>query len=451
MIVYSQNGERISSLQMVGRNDAGVEVFERTGDIDATFELVKEKEKPAMCDSCLDPAHQPTDRDRRRLLGGLGLTAAAAPLLFGNAAAQAQQPAQPAQPAVGAGPYPARAWGTTRTAGSFAPMTIQRRALGANDVLLDVLYAGVCHSDVHTARGDWGAPQLPCVPGHEIVGRVVAVGSKVTKFRVGDIGGVGCMVDSCGTCENCLADREQICVNGTTFTYDSPDKVSGGHTFGGYSERIVVTEKFVIRIPPGMNLRAAAPILCAGITTFSPIRHWGVRPGWRVAVVGLGGLGHMAVKLAVAQRADVTVLTTTPGKIDAARAMGASAALLWQDAQARPELKNHFDLIISTVPYPFEVDPLMQMLKLDCSFVNVGLGEARGVSSFAMAFGRKSLTGSMIGGIAETQEVIDHCFARNIYPDVELIRPDQLDTAYQRVVGKDVRFRFVIDFSAQKS
>ncbi len=378
---------------------------------------------------------------RRAVLSG---TAAAAAL------AGSALEAQPAGNAVGAGPYPARAWGVTASAGRFAPMTIQRRALGENDVLLDILYAGICHSDVHTARGDWGAPQLPCVPGHEIIGRVAAVGRNVSKFRVGDYGGVGCMVDACGICENCLADREQICSNGTTFTYDSPDKVSGGHTLGGYSERIVVTEKFVIRIPPGMNLRATAPILCAGVTTFSPIRHWDVRPGQRVAVVGLGGLGHMAVKLAVAQRAEVTVLTTTPGKVDAARAMGASAAYTWQDAQARPELKNRFDLMISTVPYPFEVEPFMQMLKLDSSFVNVGLGEARGLNSFSMAFGRKSLAGSMIGGIAETQEVIDHCYARNIYPDVELIAADQIDAAYRRVIGKDVRFRFVIDFASAR-
>jgi len=400
-----------------------------------------------MCDKCMhsNQDHATPESGRRKFLAtGLGI-AAGAPLLFGSASAPAQ--AQPSESTIGAGPYPTRAWGITETAGKFAPMTIQRRALGANDVLLDILYAGICHSDVHTARGDWRAPGLPCVPGHEIVGRVVAVGRNATKFRVGDYGGVGCMVDSCGTCENCLADREQICVNGTTFTYNAPDKVSGGHTFGGYSERIVVTEKFVIRIPPGMDLRATAPILCAGITTFSPIRHWDVEPGQRVAVVGLGGLGHMAVKLAVAQRAEVTVLTTTPGKIAAARAMGASAAYLWQDAQARPELRNRFDLIISTVPYAFEAEPFMQMLKLDSTFVNVGLGEARGINPAAMAFGRKSLAGSMIGGIAETQEVIDHCFARKIYPDVEVIRPGQIDAAYQRVVGKDVRFRFVIDFT----
>lgn len=403
-----------------------------------------------MCETCnhLNEDQSPSGSGRRRFVAtGLGM-AAATPLLLRNATAQVQP--EPAGSAVDAGPYPTRAWGVTEVAGKFAPMTIQRRALGANDVLLDILYAGICHSDIHTVRGDWGAPGLPCVPGHEVVGRVVAVGRNVTKFRVGDYGGVGCMVDSCGTCENCLADREQICVNGCTFTYDSPDKVSGGHTLGGYSERIAVTEKFVIRIPPGMDLRATAPILCAGITTFSPIRHWEVKPGLRVAVVGLGGLGHMAVKLAVAQRAGVTVLTTTPGKIESARAMGAEAAYLWQDAQARPELRNRFDLIISTVPYGFEAEPFMEMLKLDSIFVNVGLGEARGINPAAMAFGRKSLAGSMIGGIAETQEVIDHCFARKIYPDVEVIRPDQIDSAYQRVIGKDVRYRFVIDFTPPK-
>lgn len=393
-----------------------------------------------------DPRNDQVDLNRRNLLL-TGASLAAAPLLFGGAAARARI----AESAVGAGPYPTRAYGVTESGGKFAPITVQRRALGDNDVLLDILYAGICHSDVHTVRGDWGAPNLPCVPGHEIVGRVVAVGGKVSKFRVGDHGGVGCMVDACGACDNCLADREQICRSGTTFTYNSTDKVSGGHTLGGYSERIVVTEKFVVRIPPGMDLRATAPILCAGVTTFSPIRHWDVKPGRHVAVIGLGGLGHMAVKLAVAQRADVTVLTTTPGKIEAARAMGAGAAYLWRDAQARAELKNRFDLIISTVPYSFEVEPFMRMLKLDSTFVNVGLGEARGLSSFTMAFGRKSLAGSMIGGIAETQEVIDHCFARKIYPDVELITPDKIDAAYQRVVDKDVRFRFVIDFASAKA
>ena len=318
-------------------------------------------------------------------------------------------------------------------------------------MLLDVLYASICHSDIHTVRGDWGTPNFPCVPGHEIVGRVTAVGSGVTKFRVGDIGGVGCMVDACGTCENCLADREQICLNRTTFTYGSEDKISGGHTFGGYSERMVVTEKFVIRIPPGMDLVSTAPILCAGITTFSPIRHWDVRPGQRIGVVGLGGLGHMAVKLAVASRADVTVFTTTPAKIEDAKRLGARDAVLWTDAAAMAPLANTFDLIISTVPYAFDVQPLMNALKLDSTLVNVGLGQPNGISTAAMAFGRKSLAGSMIGGIAETQEVVDYCFARNIRPDIELIQPDQIAAAYDRVVGKDVRYRFVIDLSSGKA
>lgn len=373
---------------------------------------------------------------------------AAAPALLATAVAPAQ--AQPAEQAVGNGPYRTRAFAATSASGPFSEMPIERRALGPRDVLLDVLYSSICHSDIHTVRGDWGAPNYPVVPGHEIVGRVLAVGSAVTKFRVGDIGGVGCMVDACGTCANCLAEREQICLNGTTFTYGSEDKVSGGPTYGGYSDRIVVTEKFVIRIPPGMDLATTPPILCAGITTFSPIRHWEVRPGQRVGVVGLGGLGHMAVKLAVAQRAEVTVFTTTPGKVADAARLGAREAVLWDNAEAMSRLGNTFDLMISTVPAPFEAQRFINLLKLDSTFVNVGLGEARGISPFAMAFGRKSLAGSMIGGIAETQEVVDHCFARNIQPDVEMIRPDQIAAAYDRVVNKDVRYRFVIDFASAK-
>ncbi|PWR23076.1 NAD(P)-dependent alcohol dehydrogenase [Zavarzinia compransoris] len=400
-----------------------------------------------MCDLC-GKAHRengPTSQNRRSLLfGGATLIAATPALLAGEA--RAEQP----RPAAGDGPYPTRAWATAALGGPFAPITIQRRALGPNDVLLDVLYAGICHSDVHTVRGDWGTPPFPCVPGHEIVGRVAAVGSAVTKFKAGDLGGVGCMVKACGTCANCLADREQICLDRVTFTYGSEDDISGGHTYGGYSDRMVVREKFVIRIPPGMDPVSTAPILCAGITTFSPLRHWAVRPGQRVGVVGLGGLGHMAVKLAVAQRADVTVFTTTPGKLDDAKRLGAGAAVLWDDKAAMARLANAFDLIISTVPYAFEAQPFMDMLKLDCTLVNVGLGEARGLDPAAMAFGRKGLAGSMIGGIAETQEVVDHCFARGIRPDVEVIRPDQIAAAYDRVVGKDVRYRFVIDFASAR-
>ncbi|MDR3159885.1 MAG: NAD(P)-dependent alcohol dehydrogenase [Zoogloeaceae bacterium] len=407
-----------------------------------------------MCEQCGDRGksheeHVIHEPERRKMLKMAGASVLAAPLLGVLSPAHAK--AQPAASALGKSPFAARAYGARSVGGHFEPLQIQRRALGPRDVLLDVLYASICHSDIHTARGDWGAPSLPCVPGHEIVGRVIAVGGAVTKFRIGDIGGVGCMVDSCGECENCLSDREQVCLNGTTFTYGSPDKVSGGHTLGGYSDKMVVTEKFVIRIPPGMDLVTTAPILCAGITTFSPIRHWRVLPRQQVAVVGLGGLGHMAVKLAVAQRAGVTVFTTTPGKIADARRLGAKEAVLWSDAAAMKRLANTFDLMISTVPYAFEAQPFMDMLKPDSTFVNVGLGEARGINPASMAFGRKRLAGSMIGGIAETQEVVDYCFARNIRPEIELIRPDQIDAAYARVVGKDARYRFVIDFASTKA
>jgi uncharacterized zinc-type alcohol dehydrogenase-like protein len=318
-------------------------------------------------------------------------------------------------------------------------------------VLIDVLYCGICHSDIHAVHGDWGSPNYPRVPGHEIIGRVAGVGNAVTKFRVGDIAGVGCMVDSCGECENCLADREQNCLNGTTFTYDAPDKVSGGYTYGGYSERLVVTERFAIRIPPGVNLAATAPLLCAGITTFSPMQHWRLEPGQRVGIIGMGGLGHVAVKLAVARRADVTIFTTTQSKIADAKRFGAREAVLSSDEAAMARLANHFELLISTVPYSYRMQPFMNLLKLDGTLVNVGLLlnlEGTDLSGMLMGFGRKSLAGSMIGGIAETQEVIDYCAARNITADIELIRPDQISQAYERVVNKDVRYRFVIDLTA---
>lgn len=405
-----------------------------------------------MCKQCGDDNHESglAEPSRRALLKAAGTGLAAAPL-FGAMNASAQT--RPVSPAVGSGPFPTRAWSASSAKAPFSPIPIQRRAVGANDVVIDVLYCGICHSDIHTVHGDWGAPNYPVVPGHEIVGLVVAVGSAVKKFRVGDVAGVGCMVDSCGECENCLADREQNCLKGTTFTYDAPDKVSGGFTYGGYSERIVVTEHFAIRIPPGVDLAATAPLLCAGITTFSPMQHWRLQSGQRVGVIGMGGLGHVAVKLAVARRAEVTVLTTSPSKIADARRMGAREAVLWSDADAMKRLAGHFDLLISTVPVSYRMQPFFELLKLDGTLVNVGalgtLSEAD-LSGMAMGFGRKSLSGSMIGGIAETQEVIDYCAARNITADVELIRPDQISQAFERVVSKDARYRFVIDFASAK-
>ncbi|MCA9614588.1 MAG: NAD(P)-dependent alcohol dehydrogenase, partial [Myxococcales bacterium] len=306
-------------------------------------------------------------------------------------------------------------------------------------------YAGICHSDIHTVDGDWGQNAYPLVPGHEIVGRVTAVGSDVTRFRVGDSVGVGCMVDSCGECENCRADREQNCLRGTTFTYGSLDRVTGGLTQGGYSKSVVVQENFVVGLPEGMDLSRAAPILCAGITTFSPMQHWELTRGQRVGVIGIGGLGHMAVKLGVARGAQVTAFTTSPGKLDAIRAMGAEP-VQWSDRDAMQRLRGSFDLMISTVPRPFEIQPFVDLLKLDATLVNVGqLGTIGGLGGMRMGFGRHSVAGSMIGGMAETREVVDYCAHHHVLPDVEIISPEEIDRAYRRVKDKDVKFRFVID------
>lgn len=405
-----------------------------------------------MRNQCNDAKHVEDDvaLGRRDILKA-GAALLAAPLMAGlgtDAQAAATQ-------APGPGPYPAHAWGTPSATAPLAPMAIQRRALGPHDVLIDVLYCGICHSDIHQARNEWPAtnPTLyPCVPGHEIVGRVIAVGSRVTKFKVGDAAGVGCMVDANLTCENCLNDREQNCLGGTTFTYNSPDKLSGGHTFGGYSDKIVVKEHFGIRVPPGAGLAAMAPLLCAGITTFSPLNHWKIGLGQRVGVIGLGGLGHMAVKLAAARKAEVVVFTTSPGKVADAKRLGAREAVLWSDAQGMRRLTGTLDILISTVPETYPMQPFMDVLKLDGTLVNVGaLNQLEGLNGMALAFGRKSLAGSMIGGIAETQAVIDYCAARGIKADIELIRPDQINQAFDRVKKKDVRYRFVIDFTGAKT
>jgi uncharacterized zinc-type alcohol dehydrogenase-like protein len=383
------------------------------------------------------------EMNRRTLFAGVaGL--AAAPLLGGATTAVAQASGRP----LGTVPFTARAYGAQSATSGLGPVTIQRRAVGPRDVLIEVLYAGICHSDIHHVREEWRKETYPMVPGHEIVGRIAAIGNEVTKFKVGDIGGVGCMVASCRVCDNCLADREQNCQHGPTLTYASPDKVSGGQTYGGYSERVVVDQHFVIRMPPGADLAAMTPLLCAGITTFSPLQHWKIVAGQRVGVVGLGGLGHVAVKLAVARRAEVTVFTTTPAKVADAQRLGAREAVLWTDAAAMRRLAGQFDFIIATVPQAFNAKPFLDALKLDGTLVNVGaLAPLEGVDSIAQIMGRKSLAGSQIGGIAETQEVIDFCAARNIKADIELIGVEDINRAYDRVVAKDVRYRFVIDMA----
>lgn len=395
------------------------------------------------------PTSRDADANRRKLLkAGAGL--AAAPMLAGTVVA-AGVSAQGNDSSARA-PQRVRAFGATSPTSRISPVTITRRAVGPHDVLLDVLYCGVCHSDIHTVRGEWGPVQYPAVPGHEIVGRVIAVGDQVTKFRIGDIGGVGCIVDSCGECAHCEEDLEQYCEKGMTQTYGSPDPHTGGYTFGGYSDRVVVKDHFVIRIPPGADLAATAPLLCAGITTFSPLQHWKVTRGQRVGVVGMGGLGHVAVQLAAARHADVTVFTTSPSKIPDAKQLGASNAVLSTDAAAMKALAGTFDLIISTVPNAYDMQPVIDLLKLDGTLVNVGAMEPlKDVNGVKLALGRRSLAGSIIGGIAETQEVVDYCAARNITARIQLIQPNEIDRAFEGVIDKSVRYRYVIDLTSKKS
>jgi alcohol dehydrogenase (NADP+) len=409
-----------------------------------------------MCEKCGKPFHvlpDSLDKGRREFIAtgakvaaGVALTPSfGASLLVGSKPASAQT-ANPMEETT------VHTYAAYDSEAHFRPMDIKRRAVGPDDVKMDILYAGICHSDVHSVHGDFRhirVPHYPVVPGHEIVGRVVVVGRNVKKFKIGDIGGVGCMIDSCGVCENCKADREQSCTQGTTWTYGSEDKISGGKTYGGYSTGIVVKEHFVVKVPAGMDLTRAAPIMCAGITTFSPMQHWKLMKGQRLAVVGFGGLGHMAVKLGVAHDAEVTVFTTTPSKIPDAKKMGATDAVLWSDTDALSRYVGAFDLMISTVPVRFTIQPFLDLLKLDATLVNVGdLFDIDAINGYAMAFKRHSLAGSLIGGMKETQEVMDFCAVHKIAPDVEIIKPSEIERAYQSVIGKEVRYRFVIDMQS---
>lgn len=399
-----------------------------------------------MCKTCNDPNHIPEDLKtigrRKFLIGGAGLAAAAAatPLVGARAhdSATTFHPEELDE---------VTAYGVKSATAPFEKMTIKRRKPRPDDVVIDIHYASICHSDIHTVRGDWGPVKYPMAPGHEMTGRVVAVGDKVTKFRIGDFAGVGCMVNSCRECENCLNDREQNCLNGTTFTYgsDAPEETAG-QTQGGYSQKIVVPQHFAVRIPPGVDLAGTTPLLCAGITTFSPLQYWDIKRGQTIGVVGMGGLGHMAVKLGVSKKADVIVFTTSQDKISDAKNMGAKDAVLWSDEAGMQKYANNLDWIISTVPEAYDMGPFVNLLKLDKTLVNVGaMGPVEGVTGNALVFGRKNITGSLIGGMAETQEVVDYCAARNIKSDIEMITPDQITNAYERVINKDVRYRFVID------
>ncbi len=338
---------------------------------------------------------------------------------------------------------------------NLSPMRIERPAPGPQDVGITVLFCGVCHSDLHQARNDWKNTVYPCMPGHEIIGRVTAVGDQVTKFSLGDSVGVGCMIDSCGTCVACREHLEQYCEGprGPTMTYNGPFKPDGSNTFGGYSTHLVVPERFVLRIPHGLDLEAAAPLLCAGVTTYSPLRHWQVRPGQRVGIVGLGGLGHVAVKLATAMGAAVTVFSTSAEKEADARRFGATGFVLSTDKNALQALALTFDLILSTVPDAHDINPYIPTLKRDATLVVVGaLGPfAKPTDNSQVAFHRRSVAGSLIGGIAETQEVLDFCATHGILPEVEIIPMSGINDAFKRMERGEVRYRQVIDVAGTLS
>ena len=338
------------------------------------------------------------------------------------------------------------AWAATAAGQPLAPFAVDRREPGRNDVVIDILYCGVCHSDVHQARDEWGGGIFPMVPGHEIVGRVRQVGAGVTRFAVGELAGVGCMVDSCRECGPCRHDTEQFCEQGAAFTYNSTEMDRRTPTFGGYSTRVVVDQRFVLRIPAGLDPAAAAPLLCAGITTWSPLRQWGCKAGDRVGVVGLGGLGHMAVKLAASMGAEVTVLSTSRAKEADARRLGAKGFEATQEKGVFKRLAGRFDLLIDTISAPHDYNKYLSTLRPRGAMVLLGVPpEPTPVAAFSLISGNKRLAGSLIGGIAETQELLDYCGAHGIVADVEVIPIQEINAAWDRMMKGDVRYRFVID------
>ena len=340
------------------------------------------------------------------------------------------------------------AFGVADADAPLSSMQIERRATGDGDLRIKIDFCGVCHSDIHHARNDWGNAVYPAVPGHEIIGRVIETGKSVSAYKEGDLVGVGCMVDSCLSCGACKDDEEQYCERGATMTYGDPDKHLGGHTFGGYSGEIVVREEFVVRIPDALDVKAAAPLLCAGITTYSPLNHFNIGKGDKVGVIGLGGLGHMGVKFALAMGADVTVLTRSEGKEEDAKALGADT-LITGDREAFKKARGRFDFLLNTVPVAHSLNGYLMLLKRNGTMAIVGAIERfDGLHSGALIGGRKRLVGSGIGGIAETQEMLDFCAEHNIAPDVEMINIQDINKAWERVVASDVRYRFVIDMKS---
>ena len=348
--------------------------------------------------------------------------------------------------------YPTKAYGATAHDSGVGPMQITRRGLRHDDVLIEITHCGICHSDLHTARNDWGRTVYPIVPGHEIVGIVSAVGDSVTRHKVGDRVAIGCMVDACMECAHCETDLEQYCLNGgNTGTYNSKDRRDGSPTYGGYSERIVAREEFVLKVPGNLPMAEAAPLLCAGITTYSPLRTWKVGPGSKVAVAGLGGLGHMGVKLAAAMGAEVTVLSRSESKRADAEKLGAHAFLNTADKDAMKAKRGYFDMVLNTIPVRHDVTPYLHLLRIDGVQVLVGMIDMMPELHSAVLLGRKVLTGSGIGGLAETQEMLDFCAAHNILPDIEVIAMQDIQAAYDRMEASDIKYRFVIDMESLRA
>lgn len=346
---------------------------------------------------------------------------------------------------------PVKGYAAQSPTSDLAPWDFERREVGPHDVQFDILYCGVCHSDLHQIKNDWFPGIFPMVPGHEIVGRVVKVGEQVTKFKVGDLAGTGCLVDSCLHCENCNHDLEQYCLEGNTQTYNGMERDGSMPTYGGYSTSIVVKEHFVLKISEKLDLAATAPLLCAGITTWSPLKHWGVGKGHKLAVLGLGGLGHMGVKFGVALGADVTVLSTSPEKEADAKKLGAHHFVVTKDAEQMKAAYNSFDFILDTVSAPHDFNMYLGLLKTNGVMICVGVPpEPAQVAAFSLIGGRKSLAGSGIGGIKETQEMLDFCAENNIVSDIEMINIQDITQAYERMVKGDVRYRFVIDIASLK-
>ncbi len=344
-----------------------------------------------------------------------------------------------------------KAYAAQSAVSPLAPFAFNRREPGPDDVKIDILYCGVCHSDIHQVRDEWGGSIFPMVPGHEIVGKIIEVGANVKNFAVGDLAGVGCFVDSCRTCPNCQQGLEQYCDNGMVATYNGREKVTNLPTYGGYSTQIVVDEKYTLKVSPKLPLEGVAPLLCAGITTYSPLRHVGVGKGHKVAVLGLGGLGHMAVKFAASFGAEVTMLSTSPSKAADAKKLGAYHFALTTDEATMNGLQNHFDFILNTVSAQHEYATYLNLLKTNGTMIVVGVPPSPSeVPAFNLIFKRRSIIGSLIGGIKETQEMLDYCAEHNIVSDVEVINIDSINEAYERMIKGDVRYRFVIEIASLK-